>query len=67
MSIEQLGYFPQIITYKLHVHTSIPSDAAFIVLYVGVSITEVLIIGPVAFVQIRDIFLLIALRKLLYH
>ena len=28
---------------------------------------EVLVIGPMAFVQIRDIFLLIALQKLLYH
>ena len=61
MSIEQLGYFSQIITCKLHVHTSILNDTPFIVLCVGVSIMEVLIISPVAFVQIRDIFLLITL------
>ena len=61
MSIEQLSYYFKIITSKLHMHTSIQSDAAFIVLCVAVSIMEVLVIDLVAFVQIRDIFLLIAL------
>ena len=61
-----MSYFSQIISCKLYVHTSILSDATFIVLCLGVSIMEVLVIGPMAFIQIRDIFLLIALQKLLY-
>ena len=50
MNIEQLGYFLQIIACKLHVHTFIQSDAAFIVLCVGVSTMEVLVIGLVGFI-----------------
>ena len=34
---------------------------------VAVSIMKVLLISSVAFFQIRDILLLIALQKLLYH